>query len=64
MELFGLLNLLNSLLPQTPQTEAPTEPTPPVQTEEPPPQAEPQANACVDFFNRHDSRAKRKNTSK
>ncbi len=63
MEVFGLIKMLNSLLPKGENSAEETgnappppasEPTPPL----PPPTEKP--NACLDFFNAHERRRKRK----
>ena len=67
MEPFSLFQLLSSLLPQTEQPSEKTPPAPPPQepapvqakTEETPPFNSLEQNACVQFLEAHETRAKR-----
>ncbi len=58
METFGLLQLLNTLLPKNPQEEEKTTPSPAETSPAPPPVNAEKPNACAQFFERHEHRAK------
>ncbi len=57
METFGLMQLLNALLPKGEQKEEPTSPPEAEKAPSLPPERE-KPNACAQFFERHDHRAK------